>query len=74
MNNKYQKQYITCISMTNNIPKTSSNYYHNQLINSIKTLSIPLSLTSIALSANAADEVVKKTKKPKVKGIQLYNH
>lgn len=53
-----------------NIPKT----YQNQLINSIKTLSVPLTLTSIALSANAADEVVKKTKKPKVKGSNCYYH
>ena len=53
----------------NNVPKKTNEYYQNKIINMI---TIPLTLTSLALSANAADDkTAKKTKKPKVKETDL---
>ena len=57
------------VNNNDNVPMKTNEYYQNKIINMI---AIPLTLTSLALSANADDNTtVKKTKKPKVKETEL---
>jgi FKBP-type peptidyl-prolyl cis-trans isomerase len=72
-NNNIRQRYSNILmskdNNNNNIPIKSNEYYQNKIIN---LLTIPITLTSLALSANAdSDNTVKKTKKPKVKETEL---
>lgn len=70
----YKIKYDNNIKMSSNdLPKTLLENYQNQLSNSMKAISLtlPLTLSTLVLSANAADDTIKKTKKPKVKETEL---
>ena len=72
-NNNIRQRYSNILmskdNNNNNIPIKSNEYYQNKIIN---LLTIPITLTSLALSANAdSNNTEKKTKKPKVKETEL---